>query len=168
MIEFSDFKKPVREAAVVVALACALGFAANLVHPGGYRFVPPGEPALDGIVRIDAAEAGVKFDRGSAFFIDTRPAAEFRESGIPGATNLPGRPESSALAAIKANAALFERPLEPVIYCSGEACDSAEDFARVLVSTGYRRSVYVLSGGLSGWQAMGYPVRMNEGENTGR
>ena len=59
MIEFSDFKKPVREAAVVVALACALGFAANLVHPGGYRFVPPGEPALDGIVRIDAAEAGL-------------------------------------------------------------------------------------------------------------
>ncbi len=165
MIELSDLKKPVREALVIIALAGVLGFAVNLYHPKGYTFIPVEEFAFRRIVRIGAAEAKIKFDRGSAVFIDSRSAHEFRESGIPGAVHIPGRPESSALAAIKANSAIFYEAVEPVIYCSDTACDSAEAVARLLISLGYQHSVYVVPGGLPEWEALDYPVRKNEGEN---
>ncbi|HSV95707.1 MAG TPA: rhodanese-like domain-containing protein [Spirochaetota bacterium] len=166
MIEFSDFKKPVREAAVIIALACVLGFAVNLFHPEGYTFRPREDPALWKIVRIGAAEAKIKFDLGVAVFIDTRSPSEFMVSGIPGAVNIPGIPESSALAAIKANGAVLEGPVEPVIYCSGTACDGSEALARMLISLGYPRSVYVMPGGLPEWEALGYPVRKNEEDKS--
>ncbi len=166
MIDLADFKKPAREAAVIVALACVLGLAANLLHPNGYRLVPVEDPAYRKIVRIDAAEAKIKFDSGAAVFIDTRSPSEFVASGIPGALNIPGSPESSSLNAIKANSGIFEQTVEPVVYCSGLACDSSESLARLLVSLGYSRSVYIVPGGLSEWEAKGYPVRKKEEEKT--
>lgn len=143
MIDLSDLKRPVREAAVIIAIACALGFLANLLHPRGGG----------------AVEAKTKFDRGEALFIDARAASEFGESAVSGAVNLPARPEPPAPDTVRDRVALLRQPVEPVIYCDGGTPDCAEALARSLVEAGFPGAVYVLSGGLAEWKTMGFPMR---------
>lgn len=164
MIDLSDLKRPVREAAVIIAIACALGFLANLLHPRGYRLVPAAPPPRGVIVHIGAVEAKTKFDRGAALFIDARAASEFSASAVSGAVNLPARPEPPAPDTVRDRVALLRQSVEPVIYCNGETPDCAEALARSLVEAGFPGAVYVLSGGLAEWKAMGFPTRHDSGE----
>jgi len=164
MIDLSDLKKPVREAAVIIAIACAFGFLANLLHPRGYRLVPAAPPPRGVIIHIGAVEAKTKFDRGAALFIDARAASEFGESAVSGAVNLPARPEPPAPDTVRDRIAQLRQPVEPVIYCDSETTDCAEALARLFVEAGFPGAVYVLSGGLAEWKMLGFPTRRDSGE----
>lgn len=163
MIELSGFKKPAREAAVIIGIACALGLLAGLLHPRGYRLEPAAAVSRDAIVHIGAVQAKAKLDRG-ALFIDARTGPEFKECAIPGAVNLPARPEPLSRRTLQERLVLFEREVEPVVYGDGERPDIDEILARALVEAGHTRRAYILSGGIAEWEAMGFPVRRDSGE----
>jgi len=89
-------------------------------------------------------------NRGNALVVDLRPANDFEKGHIPGAKNvLPSQfdPENKRLAAARA--------LPVVLVCKdGQASSGA---AKRLKKAGFEQ-VYVLEGGIGGWQQADLPL----------
>jgi rhodanese-related sulfurtransferase len=109
--------------------------AMRLLH-GGKRLAPAALTAL--------------VNREDALVVDVRAAADFEKGHIPGAKSLPlaeVKPEHKLLAAAKS------RPV--VLVCkSGQSAAPAADRLR---KAGFER-VFVLDGGIDGWQQAGLPL----------
>ena len=110
-------------------MAGAPGVLPGLRRPRGYRLGPAAAVSRDAIVHIGAVQAKAKLDRG-ALFIDARTGPELKECAIPGAVNLPARPEPLSRRPLQERLVLFEREVEPVVYGDGERTDIDEILAR--------------------------------------
>jgi len=85
--------------------------------------------------------------------IDARQAGEAQRTGfIPGAVQLPADKVKGALKTFP------DRKLKaPILVYDGTGKDEALRAARTIVGAGYE-NVVVVTGGLAGWQAAGYPL----------
>jgi len=107
------------------------------------------ELALD----VDPDDLVRDLDSGSQqgyMIVETRAPEAFATARIPGAINLPYRdmtPESVSG---------LDRDLVYVCYCESIHCNAATKGALKLADLGFK--VKRLSGGITAWQAAGYPV----------
>lgn len=101
------------------------------------------------IATIGRDELKDKLDRGDDFkLVMTLHEWAFDEAHIPGSINV----TSPALAALE-----LEVDDEIVVYCSDPACIASQIAYRALIDEGYG-NVRRYAGGLSDWQAAGYPL----------
>jgi rhodanese-related sulfurtransferase len=104
---------------------------------------------------VDRAELKRKLDDGDPFkLVMVLGPFGFRAKHIPGSLNF-GSPED-ALASL-------EPDDEIVVYCANEACAASVYAQRLLESRGFR-DVRRYRGGISDWEAAGFPL---EGELAG-
>ena len=95
------------------------------------------------------------FDERAAVFLDSRSSADYRDSHIQGARELP-------LVSLVQNRDLADKIIPDktapyIVYCSGEGCDLSVELAKELISLGYF-NIKVLGEGYPGWAEARYPV----------
>ncbi|MDA8126217.1 MAG: rhodanese-like domain-containing protein [Deltaproteobacteria bacterium] len=109
-----------------------------------------------GIPFIALKEAKKIFDEGGAVFLDSRSSADYRESHIKGALELPlvSLVQNQDLAGkiIPDKAALY------IVYCDGEGCDLSVELAKELIALGYF-NIRVFGEGYPGWAEARYPIQ---------
>jgi rhodanese-related sulfurtransferase len=108
-----------------------------------------------GIPVIALTEAKKVFDEGGPVFLDARSSADYRESHIQGARELP-------LVSLVQNRDLASKIIPDktalyIVYCDGEGCDLSVELAKELVSLGYY-NIRVFGEGYPGWAQARYPV----------
>jgi rhodanese-related sulfurtransferase len=150
------------EAFIIIFIAVLTGFTVNLFHPKGYVMTPREELGLKNIVPISTDEAKIKFDAGSAVFLDARDEDEYNAGHINPSINLPFDSEKLSFDGSAWSIAELNAHKEPVIYCGGTGCGVSQQLAERLVSLGYARHIYVIAGGYSDWEKRGYPVERRE------
>ena len=129
-------RHPILVPIFVVLTLAILGMEAMRLMRGGHRLAPAALTAL--------------VNREDALVVDVRAAADFEKGHIPGAKQLAlaeVKPEHKLLVAAKS------RPV--VLVC--KAGQSAEGAAAALRKAGFER-VFVLDGGIDGWQQAGLPL----------
>jgi rhodanese-related sulfurtransferase len=104
---------------------------------------------------IALKEAKKIFDERGAVFLDSRSSADYRDSHIQGARELP-------LVSLVQNRDLAgkiipDKTASYIVYCSGEGCDLSVELAKELISLGYF-NIKVLGEGYPGWAEARYPV----------
>ncbi|MCX5825503.1 MAG: rhodanese-like domain-containing protein [Deltaproteobacteria bacterium] len=104
---------------------------------------------------IALKEAKKIFDERVAVFLDSRSSADYRDSHIQGARELP-------LVSLVQNRDLAgkiipDKTASYIVYCSGEGCDLSVELAKELISLGYF-NIKVLGEGYPGWTEARYPV----------
>jgi rhodanese-related sulfurtransferase len=101
---------------------------------------------------ISRDELKAKVDQDDSFkLVMTLNEWSFRATHIPGSINV---------STLKQATELLQFDDEIVVYCSGKSCPASQTAYHFLVSNGYS-NVKRYAGGLSDWQAAGYPL---EGE----
>ena len=129
-------RNPMLSAALAALTIAILWTEAMRLLRGGQRLAPAALTAL--------------VNREDALVVDVRAVADFEKGHVPGAKQVAlteAKPEHKLLAAAKS------RPV--VLVCkSGQ---SAEGAARALRKAGFER-VFVLDGGIDGWQQAGLPL----------
>lgn len=103
-----------------------------------------------GYKAVAPADLAALVNRENALVVDLRPIADFEKGHVAGAKNVtPSQfdPENRQLAAAKA--------LPVVLVC--KAGQTSGDAAKRLHKAGFER-VYVLDGGIGGWQQAGLPL----------
>ena len=129
-------RNPMLSAAFAALTLAILATEAMRLLRGGRQLAPAALTAL--------------VNREDALVVDVRAAADFEKGHIPGAKSLPlaqVAPEHRLLAAAKS------RPV--VLVC--KAGQSAAGAAGKLRKAGFER-VFVLAGGIDGWQQAGLPL----------
>ncbi len=154
-------RRLVREMFVILAAAGAAGIAVNLFHPRGYVLVSRADLEARKTVFLSAGEARIKHDAG-AVFVDAREKAEFEQARVPGAINVPALDAAAGKPAM--DFGFLGRQAEIVIYCDGPSCGASAMVAEAIRKRGYGRILYILTGGLPGWEAEGYPVERGAGD----
>ena len=149
----------VRDAALILIAALVLGTAANLVPGRRLAWWGKGsEPPKAGadFQFIDAASAdAVRTSLPHVVVLDTRSAAEFAASHVPGArrinyTNLQSQLTPAVIAQLRAADAVL-------VYGDGDETDVEQLLAQELHRRGVGRP-YVLMGGFMAWQGGGLPI----------
>ncbi len=111
-------------------------------------------PARAEIGVIDPTRLNAMLSSGSApTVVDVRGASDFAKGHIPGALNV-------AYNAIER--AGLAKDTELVFYCGNDQCPLSHLAARTLEPLGYKKLI-VLGGGLSAWEAGGFPVVLGGG-----
>ena len=105
---------------------------------------------------IALKESKRMFDEGSAVFLDARSSADYRDSHIQGARDLPL--VSLVQNRDSADKIIPDKTARYIVYCDGEGCDLSVELAKELVSLGYAK-VEILGEGYPGWAKAGYPVQ---------
>lgn len=108
-----------------------------------------------GIPFIALKDAKKIFDEEGAVFLDSRSSADYRESHIKGALELP-------LVSLVQNQDLAGKIIPDkgapyIVYCDGEGCDLSVELAKELISLGYF-NIRVFGEGYPGWAQARYPV----------
>jgi len=107
---------------------------------------------------IDPSDLHAALERGERIVVvDTRPAAIYERSHIPGAINIPHRTMDTATTAAVDRDALI------VTYCDGIGCNGSTKGALNMLDLGFR--VKELIGGIEWWERDGYRM---EGAATAR
>jgi len=146
--------RSIREALVLLGLAALFGFSYSLITQRGLfasKAVPPGGPTGQ-IEMIDLAAARRAFEQGTAVFIDSRHAFEFRQGHIPHALSIPLNEFDQVfphLTGIPATQSI-------IVYCDGTECNSSMDVGVRLMQAGYH-NVRVFFGGWQEWSQQGLP-----------
>jgi len=110
----------------------------------------PMETGLDVVRKLYAANAAV--------FVDARSAAEYAESHIAGAVNLPFDDVFKQPELVQK---LDDRGLPIVCYCGGGDCDLSRNLAFTLLDKGKKR-VLVYLGGMPEWKDAALPVKSGD------
>lgn len=110
------------------------------------QLIEPFLPRTEGAVM--PAEAAELLRQGQIVLVDTREAAVFNRSHLPGAVNMPLEDLKNRLAE------LHMLPGAPVVYC--RAGDKAKTLSEELAQDGV--GVAFLEGGVLGWEAEGLPM----------
>jgi rhodanese-related sulfurtransferase len=87
--------------------------------------------------------------------VETRTPQAFEAARIPGAVNLPYRELTAE------NTAHLDRGLVYICYCESFQCNAATKGALKLAELGF--TVKRLAGGITAWQAAGFPVDSSSG-----
>ena len=110
---------------------------------------------LSGYRRLGPAQLTALINRDNALVVDLRPIADFDKGHIPGSKNVQMSqfdPENKKLSAAKS--------LPVVLVC--KTGQSAGDAAKRLKKAGFEQ-VYVLDGGIGGWQQADLPLAKGRG-----
>lgn len=99
-------------------------------------------------------EARAISDSFSHIILDARRTSDYQAGRIPGAMSLPVHEVDKHLASVTA----FLTPSQPIlVYCSGHECEESLELGQILMTAGYT-NVTLFAGGITDWQAAGYPV----------
>mgnify|MGYP003593531066 CR=1 FL=1 len=150
-------KRLISECAIIVILASAAGFGANLFHPDGFVFVKK-KSSSSAVVRIDTREALIKHSSGKALFLDARERTAFERGHIAGALSLPAFPDAVRQEMTRRHFLRINSPVELVVYCEASSCGAAELLAESITGKGYTRHIYLLKDGFEAWQSKGNPT----------
>ena len=170
-------------AALIVALACFLGYVHSTRVPIQLQLAEPSTPESRGVpapsvgsessgpsaissppiddaaaslgVRITLAQARSLYDAGTADFIDAREPFEFAPGHIPGAYNLT---QADFMGGKTPEALEFLDPgRRVVIYCGGGECHASENVAILLQQAGFS-TIHIMEAGFPVWVEAGYEV----------
>jgi rhodanese-related sulfurtransferase len=109
--------------------------------------------------RVELAQARQLWSESSTIFLDARGEAEFQESHIPGAVNLPADSFSQRFPDV---APLLEDAPSVVLYCTSRDCDLADQLASELRKSGMAR-FSIFDGGMEEWTEAGLAVETGGG-----
>jgi rhodanese-related sulfurtransferase len=149
-------------AAIAILLCCGASCrnAAAEPSPAGARSsvldatLDDGDPSPE----ISTAEFQAALRDPTVIVFDARPPEEYAVSHVPGARNVPGKPNlppSAYTADIAAVTKLVpDRKRRLVLYCNGMHCGRSKRFAAELRSNGYA-DVRRYQLGIPGWRALG-------------
>jgi rhodanese-related sulfurtransferase len=148
-----QFRRTLREAAFIAAIAALFGFAYTGMLSKGLFARPPGtvQTAAPPVIGYD--EARSLFEGGGVLFVDARPPFDFGLGHIRGAVNLPLKDFEGSGRILE----LLGKDQQLVTYCDGEECNSSALLAAKLDSAGYKH-VRVFFGGWKEWTARHLPV----------
>jgi len=138
---------------MILGMAIILGLGFNFSNPGGVNLIPPTwshEPTP----LIDSKMAKLSHDAGTSLFVDARPPDFYEQSHIRGAVSLP-LPLFDFVYMMKLSRLDPKKAI--IVYGRNISRLYDEEVALKLLSRGHV-NVKVLSGGLSAWQEMGYPI----------
>jgi len=108
-----------------------------------------GALAADSSPKTTPAEVAAWQEKGEAFFfVDTRPVTQFERKHARGAVSIP---------AFAVAAKPLPRGARIVVYDDGAGSSEAERAVAALRATGHS-DLYLLEGGLTAWEAQGYPI----------
>ncbi len=138
---------------LILSVGLVLGLVFNFSNPGGINLIPESWSRTSPPF-IDAHLAKLKYDEGTALFVDARPAEFFKQRHIQAAVNLP-LALFDFVYMMKFNSLAPEK--EMIVYGRNISRHYDEGVAFKLASRGHV-NVKVLSGGMSAWQKKGYPL----------
>lgn len=107
---------------------------------------PNGPP----VEEIGLADAKVRFEAGTAIFVDVRSGAEYGAGHIPGALTITSQELDTRLRQLPEGVII-------IAYGDAERPDSGKRGAQIFMELGYP-TVIALEGGFQGWAAAGHPV----------
>ncbi len=138
---------------LILGMAVILGLGFNFSNPGGVNLIPSTwshEPSP----LVDSNTAKRSHDAGTSLFVDARPADFYEQSHIRGAVNLP---LSLFDFVYMMKLSRLDPHKEVIVYGRNISRLYDEEVALKLIARGHV-NVKVLSGGLSTWKSMGYPI----------
>jgi rhodanese-related sulfurtransferase len=148
-------------AALLVALALAIGAACNALNPLGIRWTrsPDGRVGIPRVFEsrlheIAAPEALKMLEAGDAIFVDSRDEKDYRKDHIPRAISIPMRQWARLEAGARKR---LPRDAKLVLYCYGGACGLSTRMGKRLLELGYQHPI-VLRRGWTEWTEAGYPT----------
>ena len=144
-----------RQAALIVLSATALGLVANRISPRGLPLVPPPRPATAPESTLTVAAAKALWMGGETLFLDAREPADYAAGHIANALGLPSKSFDEHFPAI-APIITFASPL--VLYCDGKECELSHRLRASLAGLGYTNA-RVLADGWTAWSAAGLPTK---------
>ena len=151
-------KQALFEAGIIITAAVILSVCINFLRPDGINFFQAynneSEASAEGVKKISIKNAGEKFFKGDALFIDARSSIEFSEGHIKGALNL--RVDSFE-EWIKEFLSATDPETFIITYCDGIECDLAENLAKELYFAGFNNTCY-MHNGWSLWNENSLPV----------
>jgi len=162
-------------AAIAILLCCGASCrnAAAEPSPAGARSsvldatLDDGDPSPE----ISTAEFQAALRDPTVIVFDARPPEEYAVSHVPGARNVPGKPDlppSAYTADITAVTKLVpDRKRRLVLYCNGLHCGRSKRFAAELRSNGYAE-VRRYQLGIPAWRALGILRQVLSGLATAR
>jgi rhodanese-related sulfurtransferase len=106
---------------------------------------------------VDKEELQRLMDDEAVTVIDTRPEVEYEQGHIPSARSVP-------VEKLKRQLAELPRDVEVVAYCRGPYCVYSDDAVRLLHRNGFKARR--LDEGFPEWQAAGYPVEIEQMEDS--
>jgi rhodanese-related sulfurtransferase len=152
------FKQALREAGILILVACALGLVyTSATEKGMFARSPRSMAAQRAAVptpsMISRDEAKGLFDSGSAVFVDARHEFDFNLGHIKGALNVPLKGYETM------KSVLSEIPKERLIiaYCDGAECNSSIELSVKLMKDGYK-NVRIFFGGWREWVDANLPT----------
>ena len=138
---------------LVIAISIVLAVLFNTTNPNGIPLFPefPDRSSIPGISPSAAME---EIKHGETLILDAMPINFYQQRHIEGAVNIP-----LGVFDIVYLMSFAEEDKEKKIVVYGETASKSYDLeiADKLLLRGYR-NVRILEGGLTAWEAMGYPV----------
>lgn len=151
--ELRGQERRTRRIKVTVGTAAAIAVVAFAL----FSFLPAaGSSSSDrataptGFRRMTIDELKLQFDRGEVTVIDVRDQADFLQSHIPGALQIP-------LSRIEGEISYLPKGKPIVTYCTCPSEESSGQAAQILEHGGLTR-VAALQGGFQEWSRRGYPT----------
>jgi len=154
-----SLKKMIQRVALILLFSSIIGLGANIslikkFFNGEYQFGFFSLEEFSSIVFITLGEAEELFATGSALFIDSRAAEDFKKGHIFGAVNIPFVERKK-----KEELNMESYPPEGiyVVYCDANECQSSVELAKRLHEKGFQ-DIRVFFGGWEEWVREGLPV----------
>jgi rhodanese-related sulfurtransferase len=152
------FKEALREAGILILVACALGLVyTSATEKGMFARSPRSKTAQRTDIptpsMISRNEAKSLFDSGSAVFVDARHDIDFNLGHIQGALNVPLKDydvKKSVLSGIPKDHLI-------IAYCDGSECNSSIELSVKLMKDGYK-NVRIFFGGWREWVDANLPI----------
>lgn len=105
----------------------------------------------EGVITVGELEVIEQLERGLPV-VDTRPAAAYARSTIPGARNLPHGQEVERIDEL-------DRDQVTILFCNGPQCAATPNAVEALLAAGYPAGALAYyRGGLHDWLTLGLPV----------
>ena len=105
----------------------------------------------EGVITVAELEVIEQLERRRPV-VDTRPAAAYAHSTIPGARNLSHGQEVARIDEL-------DRDQVTILFCNGPQCAATPDAVEALLTAGYPAGALAYyRGGLHDWQTLGLPV----------
>ncbi len=153
------FRQGLREAGLILLLACVLGFSYTATMKKGLFAESPKKPTTtqpsvsNGPQMIHLEEAKSLFESGTSLFIDARHEFDYKLGHIKGAMNIPLKEFDTR----KDTLNTYPKDNSIVVYCDGVECNSSIEFAAKLFADGFT-NVKIFFGGWKEWTANQLPT----------
>ena len=158
----SAFQQGLKEAALIVAASCILGFSYTATTEKGF-FAKPTEQAAQTQASgdyapemIQLAEATNLYKAGETLFIDARHEFDYKLGHIKGAMNIPLKEFDARLDTLN----ILPKNKSIVVYCDGAECNSSIEFSVKLFAAGFT-DVKIFFGGWREWTDNQLPTEKN-------